>query len=222
MSDRLNAMHARLAFLVEWCTTSGPPSGVVCSVFCIFIFYLLWQQLQKSDAALPLWVQDRSRNAGGEFVNVVPVPPSLEGTKVRGWRSSHLTLTFRQLVSTSWHKGKQTKKCVDMPLLVGIFNLGRIIWCAYSHCEWTRKPIGVTVTGSSKLHSVKWRRPRSYANYVHSEAGNFHLGVIPWLSQTVGDAPWLFPWSLWWTSSVYKGKIEACWCSPIHVLTWQW
>ena len=41
MSDRLNAMHARLVFLVEWCTTSGPPSGVVCSVFCIFIFYLL-------------------------------------------------------------------------------------------------------------------------------------------------------------------------------------
>ena len=109
MSDRLNAMHARLAFLVEWCTTSGPPSGVVCSVFCIFIFYLLWQQLQKSDAALPLWVQDRSRNAGGEFVNVVPVPPSLDGTKVRGWHSSHLTLTFGQLVSTSWHKGKQTK-----------------------------------------------------------------------------------------------------------------
>ena len=37
----------------------------------------------------------------------------------------------------------------------------------------------MTVTGSSKLHSVKVRRVRSYANYVHSKAGNFHLGVIP-------------------------------------------
>ena len=35
------------------------------------------------------------------------------------------------------------------------------------------------MTGSSKLHSVKVRRVRSYANYVHSKAGNFHLGVIP-------------------------------------------
>ena len=39
MSDHLNAMHARLAFLVEWCA----PSGVVCSkhVSCISFFYLL-------------------------------------------------------------------------------------------------------------------------------------------------------------------------------------
>ena len=41
-----------------------------------------------------------------------------------------------------------------------------------------RKPIGLGVMASSKLHSVKLRQLRSYANYVHSEAGDFHLGVI--------------------------------------------
>ena len=45
MSDHLNAMHARLAFLVEWCA----PLGVVCSkhVSCVSIFYLLWQLWKK-------------------------------------------------------------------------------------------------------------------------------------------------------------------------------
>ena len=173
-------LHARVQHIDRHCYISphGPLQTQKFNAYCLVCLFSSWSfgswwcgvalvcEEKTAVAADGRWVWCRWRTLW-PALKFAPVP-----SHSFGWHRGQLRFPF-------WHKRKQTRGEIKPPALVDTFIFGEISWRRFSHCEWTRKPIGVTVTGSSKLHSVKVRRVRSYANYVHSKAGNFHLGVIP-------------------------------------------